>query len=456
MATKRPTTTPTTKATKAAPKPKTTTKATAKATTPKPKTTTKATPKSKAIKPQVEALLDPPPMVAAPKPRLLKSEHIRHIPGVVSEYTTRVAIEIDVSGSMLPHMYAVIQAYNRLLDSLAEKALRFDQSIVVSLSVFSLDRKLIYTNRPVHLAPRLHEAALTPGGATSLYLAMAKGAETLDTPIGVSEDVANLVIVLTDGHNTERLLPGAFRELIDYMRSPTYTFAVFTDNPQAFVSKFVQDARGQGTPPSVREDEIEAITGSWQPGAVGARMWAEQVSTSMDAYLTARAKGERKVKSFTHKVDLDSRTIPWTKMTPMAVMHTVVDRDTPLPEFAQCMLDPTSNVYCKVYGNPKATIPHKFTKGMGFYELTPDQGTVTVQPYKQVILEDLSVGGRSIRHRFFGGPKAREALGIADASGNVKVKAGDLQDVRVYVQSTSTNRKLLKGAHFVLNLGSFN
>lgn len=444
MATKRPTTTPT-KATRAAPKLKTTPKATAKATTPK----------SKATKPQVEALLDPPPTVAAPKPRLLRAEHVRGYNRTVSEYTTRVAIEIDISGSMHPHIREVTQAYNRLLDSLAEKALRFDQSIVVSLSVFSIDRKLIYTNRPVHLAPRL-DVVLTPSGATSLYLAMAKGAETLDTPIGVSEDVANLVIVLTDGHNTEPFLPGAFRELINYIRSPTYTFAVFTDNPQGFVEKFVRDARSQGTPPSIREDEIEAITGSWQPGAVGARMWAEQVSTSMDAYLTARAKGERKVKSFTHKVDLDSRTIPWTKMSPMAVMHTVVDRDTPLPEFAQCMLDLTSDVYCKVYGNPKATIPHKFTKGTGFYELTPDQGTVTIQPYKQVILEDLSIAGRSSRHRFFSGPKAREALGIADASGNVKVKAGDLQDVRVYVQSTSVNRKLLKGAHFVLNLGPSN
>lgn len=79
-----------------------------------------------------------------------------------------------------------------------------------------------------------------------------------------------------------------------------------------------------------------------------------------------------------------------------------------------------------------------FRKGRGFYEWTKK---VTIQSYKDLILEHKATG------RFYTGQAAKDKLGIK-GTGRYS-PPDDVNEYRVFVQSTSSNRKLLGGTNFL-------
>jgi hypothetical protein len=80
-----------------------------------------------------------------------------------------------------------------------------------------------------------------------------------------------------------------------------------------------------------------------------------------------------------------------------------------------------------------------FKKGRGFYEFTK---TETVQGYKEIILMDRKTGD------FFAGEKAREMIGLP-VGDTARIRPSALEKYAVFVQSTSVNRKLVKGTRFL-------
>lgn len=83
----------------------------------------------------------------------------------------------------------------------------------------------------------------------------------------------------------------------------------------------------------------------------------------------------------------------------------------------------------------------RFSTGRGFYEFTK---SVLVQENKEVILEHKSSGD------LFSGDQAREMIGLPFGErGKVNPKEAKLGDYNVFIQSTSANRKLLKGTRFL-------
>lgn len=86
----------------------------------------------------------------------------------------------------------------------------------------------------------------------------------------------------------------------------------------------------------------------------------------------------------------------------------------------------------------------KFKKGRGFYELSKAE---TVQQYKEVIMMDRETG------EMFNGSQVREELGLQpqSESGGVKERLhkSATEKFRVFVQSTSVNRKLIAGTTFL-------
>ena len=83
-----------------------------------------------------------------------------------------------------------------------------------------------------------------------------------------------------------------------------------------------------------------------------------------------------------------------------------------------------------------------FKQGRGFYEFTK---SVTVQPYKEVVLYDKTTGA------MFSGADARTMIGLpkAGTGGNVKLRPGPLSGFTAFIQSTSVNRRLLSGTKFL-------
>src|SRR5206468_1048652 len=80
-----------------------------------------------------------------------------------------------------------------------------------------------------------------------------------------------------------------------------------------------------------------------------------------------------------------------------------------------------------------------FKKGRGFYEFTK---TETIQGYKEIILLDRATGD------FYAGDRAREMLGLPVGE-TARIRPADLDKYGVFVQSTSVNRVLQGGTHFL-------
>lgn len=106
----------------------------------------------------------------------------------------------------------------------------------------------------------------------------------------------------------------------------------------------------------------------------------------------------------------------------------LVEEDTPIKEFVE------SNGI-------------KFKKGRGFYELSKAE---TVQQYKEVIIQDRETG------EMFNGTQVREELGLLPQSekggANERLHKSAAEKYRVFVQSTSVNRKLINGTTFLYEI----
>jgi len=81
-----------------------------------------------------------------------------------------------------------------------------------------------------------------------------------------------------------------------------------------------------------------------------------------------------------------------------------------------------------------------FKPGKGFYEFTKPEA---ISDGKEIVLMDKATGD------MFSGSKARELLGLTASSQKGKFAPVALDKYRVFVQSTSTNRKLVKGTGFL-------
>jgi len=82
----------------------------------------------------------------------------------------------------------------------------------------------------------------------------------------------------------------------------------------------------------------------------------------------------------------------------------------------------------------------RFAKGRGFYEFTKPE---IIQPQKEIVLMNRETGD------LYEGEVARRIAGICANEEKAKIKPGDLPKYRIFIQSTSINRKLLKNQGFL-------
>ena len=80
-----------------------------------------------------------------------------------------------------------------------------------------------------------------------------------------------------------------------------------------------------------------------------------------------------------------------------------------------------------------------YTKGEAFYQLSKKE---TIQSGKQVMVRDKTTG------EFYGGREARGLLGIPDYE--IRVAPTDHPKYDIFVQSTSSNRKLVPGTEVLV------
>ena len=76
-----------------------------------------------------------------------------------------------------------------------------------------------------------------------------------------------------------------------------------------------------------------------------------------------------------------------------------------------------------------------YQTGAAYYELTKPED---IQFHKAVVVENIHSGKR------YSGPAARNLLGLPP-TGTIRVRPGDHGSFKIFVQSTSVNRKLVGG-----------
>ncbi len=86
-----------------------------------------------------------------------------------------------------------------------------------------------------------------------------------------------------------------------------------------------------------------------------------------------------------------------------------------------------------------------FKAGKGFYEFTK---TETIQARKEIVLQHRATGD------LFAGNQARVMLGLPIGE-NARIRPTQLEEYRVFVQSTSYNRKLIGGTRFLYEVADY-
>lgn len=317
-----------------------------------------------------------------------------------------VIFVIDRSGSMSYHARAVEQVIRGLKDPLAQA----DQITRVSLYTFD-DR--IERNLHLRHPDALSEFRFQARGQTALLDAVDQAIrEHRGLLTGIDEDHSYLLYAITDGEEN------ASRKVRNYDLKNTiaslpenWTVAALVPNISG-----VHAAKNCGFPAG----NIEVWNAQSQRGfeEVGRRL----VDT-YQSYSQMRSTG----------VTTSNRLFVDAKNLNVADVQKALVEDHSFRQYAVSsrVAEPIKEYTELLTGRP-------YVLGSVYYELTKPE---TIQGQKQIAIMNRGNG------KVYAGSNARNVLGLP--YGETKVRPGDFGDWRIYVQSTSVNRKLIPGQTFL-------
>lgn len=327
----------------------------------------------------------------------------------------RVLFVLDRSGSMQGIMPNAIAALNANIATLRDEMQSKGQSGTVSLITFNDTVTTHFFDRPINEVKELTRHDVSTGGMTALFDATGDGIQQLlDRPVGQDEDVSYLVIAITDGaeNASQKFDSSMLCDLMNKVQGTdlwTLTFLV----PRGYGRSMMQQF---GIP--------EGNIMEWDASVAGVKRYQAQVQQGLSNYINARASGEKHVRSFF--VNLSQVNVNDVKQLDdlsQNVTVLTVDRDDDIKSFLERKIG-------------------YFKKGAAFYQLIGGKDHADkVQDYKKILIMEK---GKS---QVFGGDDARQVLGLPDAT--TKVRPGDLNKFDLFIQSTSTNRKVKAGTKII-------
>lgn len=339
-----------------------------------------------------------------------------------NEIINHIAILLDKSGSMAGLRDQVIAQFNKQVTEISSLASRTGQKTLLSLYTFATQpEQPLLVEVPMDLVDLrpLTRDSYNPNGMTAMYDMIQLAIEQLAQFKRGSND-SFLVIVITDGQDTSSSRYGAMT-IQDAIRIKTgldtWSFVFLVPKGQGFS---IQTNLG------VSLGNIH----EWDQTSAGVENYTKMSSQGLGQFYNSRASGQTQTKSF-FQTDLSNVTT--SQVAKVAVKATgfkkgIVTARTVTGKNAKG--DPTSliNDFCVgEWGQYKL--------GHAYYELTKRE---KIQDHKSIVIEDRSNGG------LFTGPGVRTMLGLPEI-GQVSVNPGDHGKFRIFVQSTSVNRKLLAG-----------
>ncbi len=318
---------------------------------------------------------------------------------VQQQYTNHIGFMIDGSSSMSPHEESVIAVVDAQIERLKQTSVAMNQETRISIYIFRDTVECKVFDMDVMRFKSLRGYYKT-SGMTALIDAFLTGIKDHGYLPQMYGDHGFLMFAVTDGQNN--INDSRYVVLRNSIATLPENWTVACLVPDA-VSK--QSAKRFGFP-----DGAIALWNANDFTEAGSAF-----ETAMDSYMMMRSTGVRSTKGL---FTLNTTGIRKSALKPL---------DASLYDLLPVR---STNRYTQIREFVEKWTKEPYRLGSAYYEPTKP---VEIQHHKNVLLQDRKTG------RVYEGAHLRELLGLPAAT--VKVNPGDHKDYRVFVQSTSVNRK---------------
>lgn len=327
-------------------------------------------------------------------------------------YINHIALVLDASGSMGRHKESLIKVADDQIAYLARRSKELDQETRVTVYTFNSTAKCLIYDKDVLRLPSLRRVYHV-GGHTALIDATILSQRDLALTPEKYGDHSFLTYVLTDGQDNASVaksfeLANLLKTLPDH-----WTVAALVPDMNG-----KHEAKRFGFP----ADNI-AI---WDPSSdSGAAEAGETIRAATESYMTGRASGIRGTRT------LFSTGVDAVNDQTMATAGLV-----PLPTDGYQLIPVPRD--CDIKGFVEAA-GHSYVTGRGFYELSKPE---IISGTKKLAVLDRRTD------RVYFGTGVRDLIGLNNNT--VRVRPSHNPHYKIFVQSTSVNRKLIAGTKLLL------
>jgi hypothetical protein len=322
----------------------------------------------------------------------------------LQNYINHIVLVLDASLSMTYQATQLVKVADNQIAYLAERSKELDQETRITVYSFSSGpAKCLVYDKDVLRMPSI-ASLYKVSGNTALIDATILSIDDLGmTPEKYGEH-AFLVYVLTDGQeNSSRNRPNVLSAKLSALPDH-WTVAVFVPDQMG-----VFEAKKFGFP----VDNIAVWDATTAKGVSEA---GETIRRTSDQFMQNRTKGIRGTKSL-----FKLNTVPVSVIT--ADLDPLPKNSYSLiPVLSDCRID---DMFYSQFG--------RYDMGAGYYELTKRE---LIQASKKIAI--------AVNGNVYTGKHARNLLGLPSDM-DVKVTPSDYAQYRIFVQSTSVNRKLIGG-----------
>jgi len=348
--------------------------------------------------------------------------------------TNHIAIIVDRSWSMGGWERQVVNTVNEQLSNLRAVDAGEDQETLVTLRTFSS-----YVDSPEAFAIDIKEVDdwaiddYTTGGSTALNDSIGYTIRDLKRVKGANnKNTSFLLIVVTDGeeNSSDEFTSRAIKNKIAEVQATDRWSVVclVPPNHKSIVT------RNLGVPPgNVRE---------WEQSEAGFEDMSRNVGAGLQSYYVDRAAGATRTTAFfvdadhidetdlDDLVDVSGDYYVWTVDRKNARAGTK-DGHVRIDDYVNGRINSNARV--------RKQVGSHYQLGRGFYELTKSE---LIQERKGVVIQHLDTG------KMYGGKQARGLLGITPGA-RMRIRPGQLDGYRIFVESTSPNRNLVDKTKFL-------
>lgn len=332
----------------------------------------------------------------------------------------KIILLLDRSGSM-DHLWSTVaKVFDQTVNVIKQSSIDEKQPTDLSLISFGNYVTQDFAMLPVETVKPFYSYRLTAGGSTPLLAAVNKATtQILYSPDFQDKNVSFLIKVLTDGEATDKstsLINSILQELKELNDSGrvTVVFEVPPGGKSVIKNLFNNE---------IPDDNIQ----EWETTSQGLETVSAASSIGLQGYFVGRSSGATRSTNF--YVDASKLTKSEVKKAGFKdisskVRSYLVMKEEPIKEFIE------------------RKTRKDYLVGMAYYKLTKAE---KLQARKLFLLKEI---GKS---EVYAGLDARTLLGLPE-TGDVKITPGILGKWEIFVQSTSVNRKLVRGTS-VLYLG---